>query len=73
MGSKVEWRGGEGRGGGMRKERGGEGRRGEERRELVMFASSFLANLDSKNDSFSACQFYPVEALDTTALKSCLY
>lgn len=64
----MERRGREGRG-----DEKGERRRGEERRELVMFASSFLANLDSKNDSFSACQFYPVEALDTTALKSCLY
>lgn len=41
MGSKVEWRGGKGRG---EDERRGERRRGEERRELVMFASSFLAN-----------------------------
>lgn len=39
-------------------------------REQVMFASRFLANFISKNDSFSVCQFYPVEALARAALES---
>lgn len=51
----------------------GEGEGGETRRGKARFASRFLANLVSKNESFSACQLYPVAALATAAPERCLY